>query len=107
MERKLYLDSGERTMTFVNVQDVEPILEINKAQRDTSRSSDWGRHIGRIPNTVMLQWFYEEHARGNTGLRMYTEEFDRLIMRKLQDPDNAYLRTDRPALQAGWSAGLL
>jgi hypothetical protein len=106
MERRLFLDHGERTLTFVNVQDVEPILDLNKAQRADGYHSDWGRHVARIPNAIMLQWFYEEQAKGNTSLQMYTEEFDRLIQRKLQDPDYAYLRTDRPALQAGWSAGL-
>jgi hypothetical protein len=107
MERKLYLDGGEKTLTFVNVQDVEPILDLNKAQRSESQNSDWGRRIARVPNTILLQWFYEEQAKGNTSLQMYTEEFDRLMHRKLQDPDYAYLRTDKPALQAGWSAGLL
>lgn len=107
MERKLFVDEGDKKLTFVNVQDVEPILELNKAQRSQSQHSDWGRHIARIPNAVLLQWFYEEHAKGNLTLQMYTEEFDRIIARKLQDPDWAYLRTDKPQLQAGWSAGLL
>lgn len=107
MERKLYIDGGEKTLTFVNVQDVEPILDLNKAQRSEEQHSDWGRRIARIPNSVMLQWFYEEQRKGNTSLQMYSEEFDWLVARKLEDPDYAYLRTDRPALQAGWSAGLL
>lgn len=104
MERKLYVD--EETLTFVNVQDVEPILDLNKAQRSEDQHSDWGRRVARIPNAIMLQWFYEEHAKGNTSLQMYSEEFDRIVALKLQDPDWAYLRTDKPKLQAGWSAGL-
>lgn len=107
IERKLYVDETDQRLTFVNVQDVEPILELNKAQRAEDQHSDWGRRIARIPNNIMLQWFYEEQAKGNIHLQMYSEEFDRLVARKLQDPDWAYLRTDRPALQAGWSAGLL
>ena len=106
MERKLFLDSTEKTLTFVNVQDVEPILDLNKAQRAEDQYSDWGRRVARIPNTILLQWFYDEQRKGNTSLQMYTDEFDQIIARKLQDPDWAYLRTDRPALQAGWSAGL-
>ena len=102
MERKLFVDEGEKTLTFVNVQDVEPILDLNKEQRSEDQHSDWGRRIARIPNSILLQWFYEEQAKGNLTLQMYTEEFDRIVARKLQDPDWAYLRTDKPKLQAGW-----
>lgn len=107
MERKLFIDQGEKKLTFVNVQDVEPILDLNREERSEDQTSDWGRKIARIPNTVLLQWFYEEVHKGNTTLRMYTTEFDELIAKKLKDPDWAYLRTDKPKLQAGWSAGLL
>ena len=107
MERKLYVDEGEKLLTFVNVQDVEPILDLNKEQRSEDQNSDWGKRMARIPNAILLQWFYEEQAKGNTELQMYSEEFDRIIYRKLQDPDWAYLRTDKPKLQAGWSAGLV
>lgn len=103
MERKLYVDEGEKTLTFVNVQDVEPILELNKEQRSETQHSDWGRRIARVPNSIMLQWFYEEQAKGNTSLQMYSEEFDRLVARKLQDPDYAYLRTDKkPSIITGF-----
>lgn len=105
MERKLFIDEGEKRLTFVNVQDVEPILDLNKAQRSEEQHSDWGRRIARIPNTIMLQWFYAEHAKGNTSLQMYSEEFDRIVARKLDDPDWAYLRTDKkPSIITGFSA---
>lgn len=102
MDRKLYIDEGEKKLTFVNVQDVEPILDFNKVQRAEEATSDWGRRIARIPNAILLQWFYEEHARGNVALQMYSDEFDRLVARKLADPDWAYLRTDKPKLQMGF-----
>jgi hypothetical protein len=35
---------------------------------------------------------------------MFTPEFDLIVQKKLADPEWAYLRTDRPKLQAGWSA---
>ncbi len=105
MERKLYVDKTENRLTFVNVQDVEPILELNKAQRSEDQHSDWGRRIARIPNAIMLQWFYEEHAKGNITLQMYSEEFDRIVARKLDDPDWAYLRTDKkPSIITGFSS---
>ena len=100
-------DEGEKKTTFVRVQDVEPILEQNKVDRSLEQRSDWGRHVARIPNVIIEQWLHEEMDKGNTMLRLGTAEFDALIKRKLADPDWAFLRTDKPALQAGWSAGLV
>lgn len=107
MDRKLFVDDGEKRLHFVNSQDVEPILDLNKVDRSETQRSDWGRLVARIPNVTLLQWFYEEQAKGNTELQMYSDEFDRIIAKKLVDPDWAYLRTDKPKLQAGWSAGLV
>jgi hypothetical protein len=76
-------------------QDVEPILERNQQLRGEAQKSDWGRHVATIPNVILLRWLNEEHARGNTGLRLFTKEFDELVARKLEDPDLKYLRTDR------------
>jgi hypothetical protein len=102
--RKLYVDEGEKSLTFVNVQDVEPILDLNKEQRSEDQISDWGRRIARIPNTIMLQWYYEEVQKGNRSLNMYSEEFDRIVARKLDDPDFAYLRTDKkPTIIRGFA----
>ena len=44
---------------------------------------------------ILVKWLNEEYVSGNVGLRMYTAEFNELVQRKLQDPDWAYLRTDR------------
>jgi hypothetical protein len=49
-----------------------------------------------------VKWLDEELNRGNTTLRMFTPEFDAIVQRKLEDPEYAYLRVDRPKLQAGW-----
>jgi hypothetical protein len=103
---KILLDGNGQDMAVRHVQDVEPILEHNKMLRTLDQPSDWGRHIASIPNVVYIKWLDEEYAKGNTTLRPFTREFDELVERKLKDPDWAYLRTDRPALQAGWSAGL-
>jgi hypothetical protein len=104
MDRKLFVDDGEKRLHFVNSQDVEPILDLNKAERSEHQHSDWGRLVARIPNVTLLQWFYEEQAKGNTELQMYSDEFDRIIAKKLQDPDWAYLRTDKPALVVGFGS---
>jgi hypothetical protein len=76
-------------------QDVEPILQRNARLRGERQRGDWGRHVATIPNVILLKWLNEAHARGNTGLRMFTKEFDALVARKLEDPDWKYLRIDR------------
>jgi hypothetical protein len=81
------------TVIASTTQDVEPILERNKVLRGEPQRSDWGRHVASIPNVILVQWLNEEHARGNTQLRLFTREFDELIARKLADPDWAYLQT--------------
>lgn len=107
LETRLHIDEGAKTFTFERVQDVDPIIEHNKALQAVDQKSDWGRHVATIPNIFLEKWLREELDRGNIGIRLYTEEFDRIIARKLQDPEWSYLRVDKPALQAGWSAGLL
>lgn len=101
-----HLDSNGENLAIEHIQDVEPILEWNWLARREEQRGDWGRHIARIPNVIYVRWLDEEHARGNSSLRMFTPEFDLVVQRKLRDPEWAYLRTDRPKLQAGWSAGL-
>jgi hypothetical protein len=101
-----HLDSNGRDLAIEHVQDVAPILEWNRQARRDEQRSDWGRHVARIPNVIYVQWLNEEHARGNASLRLFTPEFDAIVQRKLDDPEWAYLRTDRPKLQAGWSAEL-
>jgi hypothetical protein len=99
----IHLDPNGRDLTVGQIQDVEPILDWNRQARAEQQRSDWGRHVARIPNVVLVKWFDAEIARGRRGLRMFSPEFDELVRAKLQDPEWAYLRTDRPALQAGWS----
>jgi hypothetical protein len=103
---RFHKDSNGKDLAIEHVQDVEPILEHNKLLRGEEQHSDWGRHVARIPNVIYVRWLDEEHRKGNTSLRMFTPAFDEIVQRKLQDPEWAYLRTDRPKLQAGWSAGL-
>src|SRR5689334_23795303 len=100
---RAHLDSNGKDLAIERVQDIEPILAWNKESRRDEQRSDWGRHVARIPNIIYVKWLNEEHGRGNTSLRPFTPEFDLIVQKKLEDPDWAYLRTDRPNLQAGWT----
>ena len=106
MMARIHLDLNGQDLTILHAQDVEPILEWNKAARSEQQHGDWGRHVARIPNVIYVKWLDEEHAKGNVALRIFTPEFDLIVQKKIIDPEWAYLRTDRPKLQAGWSAEL-
>jgi hypothetical protein len=95
MRTNLLLDRGERKIVAVSEQDVEPILAHNKLLRGEPQRGDWGRHVATIPNVILVRWLNEEHARGNTRLRLFGKEFDDLVARKLADPDWKFLRTDK------------
>lgn len=102
LETRFHLDSNGKDLAIEHHQDCEAIIEWNKEARRDEQRSDWGRHIGRIPNVIYVQWLDEEHAKGNTSLRMFTPEFDAIVQKKLYDPEFAYLRVDRPNLITGW-----
>ena len=102
VETLIHLDSNGKDLAIEHRQDVEAILEQNKVWRTEEQKSDWGRHVAEIPNVIYVRWLDEEHARGNTDLRLFTPEFDAIVKKKLQDPEWAYLRTDKPALITGW-----
>lgn len=95
IETRLHLDRTEKLIIAETIQDVEPILEHNKALRSMDQPSDWGRHIASIPNVIITKWLNEAWAEGNTQLRPFSPEFDLIVKKKLQDPDWKYLRTDK------------
>ena len=99
METRLILDKAvkpkDSLIVAESMQDVEPILERNKALRSTPQKSDWGRHVASIPCVILTKWLNEEYMRGNVELRMFTKEFDELVAKKLRDPDWAFLRVDK------------
>lgn len=100
---RIHLDSNGKDLAIEHVQDVEAILDWNAEARTQEQNSDWGRHIARIPNVVYVQWWDELYRAGHTELRIFSHEFDQIVRKKLQDPEWAHLRVDRPALQCGWS----
>jgi len=86
-----HFDASERKFTFNRVQDVEPILERNKALQSGTGDTDLGRHIATIPNVVIEKWLHED---GVSYQEMMSKDgFERLVKRKLRDPDWAHLRT--------------
>jgi hypothetical protein len=93
MRTDLILDRAGGRIIASTTQDVEPVLERNKALRGRSQRHDCARLIADIPAVIIVQWLNEEYARGNIRLRPFTREFNETVARKLQDPEWAYLRT--------------
>jgi hypothetical protein len=91
-ETKLEADG---TLVVERWQDVEPIIERNKQLQNIEQKSDWGRHVASIPNIFYERWFNEEYARGNVDLKMFGREMDKIVAKKLKDPDWKWLRTDK------------
>jgi hypothetical protein len=91
----IHWDEESGRWIFHRVQDVESIIEANKRSVNDRTYDDnpLGRRIASIPNIIIERWMNEEYARGNVGLRLFTDEFDKLVERKLRDPDWMWLRT--------------
>lgn len=85
---------GGKEITIERVQDVEPILEHNKALRTIEQRSDWGRHVASVPNVILEKWLNEEWERGNIHMQFGSEEFYSMVERKLQDPAYKAFRVD-------------
>lgn len=108
MQSKLWLDRNDKLIIAEKVQDVEPILEHNKALQSIEQRSDWGRHVASVPMVIIEKWLNEEYARGNTSLRFLGPGFDAWYEKKIKDPDNRAWRTDNPSnpFHLGWRLGL-
>jgi hypothetical protein len=100
---RAYRDGGD--LHVLRWQDCEDIIDRNKAkQAHGAHKSDFWSEIAEIPNVIIEQWLNEERRRGNLTLRLYSNEFDALVARKLRDPDWRWLRTDNPSspFRMGW-----
>jgi hypothetical protein len=95
MSVETFLRLAGRDLIVQSYQDVEDIIEDNKRWKNAGKQTGPWRKTSTIPNNIILQWLNEEWERGNTTIRLFSEEFRRLVQRKLRDPDWAYLRTDK------------
>jgi hypothetical protein len=102
---KAHFDPAERSLTFQRTQDITDILDRNKELQSLRQDpkASW-RHTACIPNVIYEKWIGEEWAKGNKITSIYGPEMERIVQKKLQDPDNKYLRTDDPSnpFYLGW-----
>lgn len=87
-----HFDASERVHVWERVQDVEPILEFNKAHQSEDQGFAPTFHfIGQIPNVMIEKWLVEDGI--DYRELMSTDGLERIIKKKLRDPDYAWLRT--------------
>ncbi len=69
-------------------QDVEPILNANKAAQNAA-SGPMGdmAHVASIPVVVQLKWYHEK------GVAVWNPEHKQAVAKLLDDPDWRYLKT--------------
>lgn len=92
IEEKLHYDQLEDKLIVERVQDVEPILNLNKS--DYNNAPETGRwknpmtHVARIPLIVVEQWMQE-------GINVFdpSPEMKKKVRDKLNSSEYAYLRT--------------
>lgn len=106
VQRRVHVDPTERSYTFEIVQDVEDILERNKALAGEAQKSDWGRHTATVPLVIINKWLNDDNAKGNP-VRYLGPGFDVWLKKKLDDPDNRAWRVDNPSnpFYLGWRNG--
>jgi len=102
---KAYYDPAERSFTFQRTQDITDILDRNKELQNLMQDpkADW-RHTATIPNVIYEKWISEEWGRGNKITSIFGPEMEKVVQKKLQDPDYRWLRTDNPSnpFHLGW-----
>lgn len=89
------LEVKDGTLIVRTYQDVEDIIDANKASHLYGRQTGDFRAIAEVPNNIALLWATEEWARGNTGFRLSGAEWNAYVKRKIADPDWAYLRVSK------------
>lgn len=88
--------TGPTSLNVKRTQDVAPILDFNKAcQNDPDFRNGYTpsgdmKHVARIPLVVLELW-YKEAGRPAGGV--YGQAMNEIIRKKLNDPDNKFLRT--------------
>lgn len=87
--RERYHDGEGDTAAIETVQDVEPILDRNKAFA-TEDQNDWWRLAASIPDVVTLQWMRDD---GIFWPKLPKREKTAYLRRKLNDSDWRHLKT--------------
>lgn len=98
IQRTINIDDDGKILTK-SVQRVADIIDRNKNDQNDplfNKGYTEGRdmkHVARVPLVILEQWWREENRRRATKIPLYGKEMNEVIRRKLNDPDNKFLRT--------------
>ena len=86
-----WYDSVTDETTISYEQDVEPVLELNKAVQGIDDFSKWGIqnnwwHVASVPLILVTKWMRED------GINVFQKDHWPKVKRKLMDPEYRYLR---------------
>jgi hypothetical protein len=91
IKTELHYDEAQGIVTENRIQDVEPYLDANKREQSLNLNkryeSELFNKVARIPNIVIEKWLREE------GLDIFNPDHEQRLLRKLNDPEFAHLRT--------------
>ena len=86
----LHVDEVDDTFTVNTVQDVEPIVEVNKRKFNDygdklsmGKRGEW-HHAASVPFNIWEQWMKDTNGA--------IEKDSKLLARYLNDPDNKYFK---------------
>ena len=95
---EFHKDDSEGRFTIRTVQDVNPILENNKALQTLNDGYSPSREMKRvasIPTTILRKWCKDAGIPFRRYLRR-PYEYSKWLERKLADPENRFLLTALP-----------
>lgn len=84
-------NEGKPTIQYA--QDVERILDRNKAKQAAPDTDKTLRHVASIPITVIYQWMTEDGLKAGQFFRWGREEKQRYLRKKLNSSEWQWLKT--------------
>jgi hypothetical protein len=85
----------DKEFAIERVQDVEPIIEHCEMLRSQPQRSDWGRHLGTVPNVIYEQLLNREWERGNKSILWDHKAQHKMLVAYLKDIDHRKFRVDK------------
>lgn len=82
-------DHSSKKTVIESVQDIDPILAINKANDGSLKKKENWWYIGTIPNVTILQWSKE------CGHNPYTKEWNEYAKKQMQKAEYRKLNPNK------------
>lgn len=95
LKTTMEISSDGKTFDITKEQDVEAILNYNKAMTNMQGKKahdDCYNHAARIPAIIQVKWLKEDN------LNIFNPDHEKRLKAKLNDPEWRYLRTNEMTL---------